>query len=54
MLLAVTFDANSDIFPIAICICESKSTNSWKWFLQILFEYIGEQETRRITFMSDR
>lgn len=53
ILLIVTLDANNDIFPIVVCICKGKTTNDWKWFLQILFEQIEEKVTRRIMFMSN-
>ena len=53
LLSAVALDANSGIFPIAVCVCEGENTYSWKWFLHLLKEQVGE-ETRRITFMSDR
>ncbi|XP_048319534.2 uncharacterized protein LOC125418882 [Ziziphus jujuba] len=54
LLSAVALDANSGIFPIAICVCEGESTGTWGWFLNLLNEYIGEVETRIISFMSDR
>ena len=53
LLSAVALDANSGIFPIAVCVCEGENTDSWKCFLHLLKEQVGE-ETRRITFMSDR
>lgn len=36
LLLAVTLDANSGVFPIAVCICETESAETWRWFFSIL------------------
>lgn len=52
VLTAVTLDANSGIFPLAIMICEGESENSWKYFFDCLTSYM--QDERVVTFMSDR
>ncbi|TXG61099.1 hypothetical protein EZV62_012462 [Acer yangbiense] len=53
LLSAIAVDANSGVFPIAICICEGESKDSWGWFLQQLYCHIGLDDNRRVTFMSD-
>ncbi|KAK3229525.1 hypothetical protein Dsin_001406 [Dipteronia sinensis] len=30
LLLAMSLDANSGLFPLAICICEKETNNSWE------------------------
>ena len=54
LLSAIAVDANSGVFPIAICICEGESKDSWGWFLQQLYCHIGLDDNRRVTFISDR
>ena len=38
LLLAMALDAKNEIFPIAVCICESECAGRWKWFFIILSE----------------
>ena len=54
LLSAIGIDANNGVFPVAVCICEGESKDSWGWFIQQLYMHIGLEETRRITFMTDR
>nr|XP_048332880.1 uncharacterized protein LOC125423256 [Ziziphus jujuba var. spinosa] len=54
LLTAVGVDANNSIFPLAFSVCEGENYDSWIWFLNLISEYIGVHETRRISFMSDR
>ncbi|XP_044506443.1 uncharacterized protein LOC123226047 [Mangifera indica] len=52
LLSAVAIDANSGIFPLAICVCEVENNDSWGYFLGMLKEFMGD--VLPITFMSDR
>ncbi|KAK2658048.1 hypothetical protein Ddye_011100 [Dipteronia dyeriana] len=54
LLSATALDENSCIIPIALCICESETSESWTWFLRLLRESLGWEEGRPICFMSDR
>ncbi|KAK3230734.1 hypothetical protein Dsin_002615 [Dipteronia sinensis] len=54
LMSAVGLDANNGVFPIALCVAEWESKQSWGWFLEQLYLHIGLEETRRVTFMSDR
>ncbi|XP_031260044.1 uncharacterized protein LOC116118214 [Pistacia vera] len=52
LLSAVSMDANSGIFPVAITICEIENKESWKYFMTLLKGFIGDIDS--ITIMSDR
>ncbi|XP_073050537.1 uncharacterized protein [Primulina eburnea] len=52
LLCAVTLDANSSIFPIAVMISEGENQDSWEYFLDCLHWHLGDE--RYLTFMSDR
>ncbi|XP_073053773.1 uncharacterized protein [Primulina eburnea] len=52
LLCAVTLDANSSIFPIAVMISEGENQVSWEYFLDCLHWHLGDE--RYLTFMSDR
>ncbi|KAL5819097.1 hypothetical protein ACOSQ4_022939 [Xanthoceras sorbifolium] len=54
LLAAVGLDANNGVFPIAICIAEGETKDSWCWFMEQLHMHIGLEETRRVTFITDR
>ena len=54
LLSATALDGDSGIVPIAICICESESTDSWTWFLRLLRDSLEWEEGRPICFISDR
>ncbi|XP_060669136.1 uncharacterized protein LOC132800145 [Ziziphus jujuba] len=54
LLIAVGVDANNNIFLLAFFVCEGKNYDNQIWFLNLISEYIGVHETRRICFMSDR
>ncbi|KAK2646147.1 hypothetical protein Ddye_021342 [Dipteronia dyeriana] len=54
LLSAIFIDANNSVFPVAICICEGESKDSWSWFIDNLYRHIGMEDNRRMTFMSDR
>ncbi|KAH9797267.1 SWIM-type domain-containing protein [Citrus sinensis] len=52
LLSAVALDANTGIYPIAVCVCTVESTSTWTWFLGHLKDYI--KDSRQLTFMCDR
>lgn len=52
LLSVVILDVNQEIFPLAICVYESKNIDSWTWFLGHLKEYLAN--SRELTFMTDR
>ncbi|XP_031253261.1 uncharacterized protein LOC116111206 [Pistacia vera] len=52
LLSTVSMDANNDIFPVAITICEIENKESWRYFMTLLNEFIGDIDP--ITIMSDR
>ncbi|KAJ4702229.1 MuDR family transposase [Melia azedarach] len=54
LLSAVALDANNGIFPLAVCVCESENADSWKWFLEILYQWLEVENTCAMTFMTDR
>ena len=53
LLTIVTFDANNDIIPLAVCVCEVQCKDS-KWFLELLKEHRGMLNDMVLTIMSDK
>ncbi|KAL5783072.1 hypothetical protein ACOSP7_008101 [Xanthoceras sorbifolium] len=53
-LNAIGIDANNEVFPVAWCVAEGESKQSWGWFLDLLHLHLGLDESRRLTFISDR
>ncbi|KAK2655076.1 hypothetical protein Ddye_008128 [Dipteronia dyeriana] len=54
LLSAVALDANSGLFPLAVCICKKETQSSWEWFLNNLKIHLKYPSDRNLTFMSDR
>ncbi|KAK4857481.1 hypothetical protein QYF36_001363 [Acer negundo] len=54
VLSATTLDGDSGIVPIAMCIYESETTESWTWLLRLLHESLEWEEGRPICFISYR
>ncbi|KAK4842568.1 hypothetical protein QYF36_023901 [Acer negundo] len=54
LLSATAFDGDKNILHIAICICESKTSDSWSWFLRELRDSLGWYDRKKICFISDR
>ncbi|XP_058756990.1 uncharacterized protein LOC131630222 [Vicia villosa] len=52
LLIAVARDPNDQYFPLAFGVVETETKESWRWFLQLLMEDIGQQ--RRYVFISDQ
>ncbi|KAK1591388.1 hypothetical protein Q3G72_006827 [Acer saccharum] len=54
LLSALSLDANSGLFPLAVCICEKETKYSWMWFLNNLKMYLQFPSDKHLCFMSDR
>ncbi|TXG47739.1 hypothetical protein EZV62_027033 [Acer yangbiense] len=54
LLSVVALDANSGLFPLAVCICEKETKYSWMWFLNHLKMYLQFPYDIHLCFMSDR
>lgn len=54
MLTAVGMDPNGCIYPLAMAVVEVESKSTWKWFLQILKNDLGIENTYTYTIMTDK
>ncbi|TXG72825.1 hypothetical protein EZV62_001404 [Acer yangbiense] len=54
LLSAIALDANSGRFPLACCICEGETLESWSWFLEQLHLFLKYPAYKLICFISDR
>ncbi|TXG56738.1 hypothetical protein EZV62_018051 [Acer yangbiense] len=54
LLCAIAINANCGVYPNALGVCELKCRETWTWFLQLLYEHMGQHDNRTICFMSDR
>jgi hypothetical protein len=52
LLIAVGRDPNDQYFPLAFGVVETETTESWRWFLQLLMDDIGKDN--RFVFISDQ
>ncbi|KAI5447484.1 hypothetical protein KIW84_015079 [Lathyrus oleraceus] len=52
LLIAVGRDPNDQYYPIAFGVCETETKESWRWFLTLLLEDIGQE--KRPVFISDQ
>ncbi|KAK2446568.1 hypothetical protein QL285_017358 [Trifolium repens] len=52
LLIAVGRDPNDQYFPLAFGIVETETKESWRWFIQLLMEDIGQD--KRIVYISDQ
>jgi hypothetical protein len=52
LLIAVGRDPNDQYFPLAFGVCETETKESWRWFLTLLLEDIGQE--KRWVFISDQ
>ncbi|KAL4343300.1 hypothetical protein AHAS_Ahas11G0064600 [Arachis hypogaea] len=53
LLTAIGQDTNNHIYHVAYVIVESENKKSWKWFLEIFQEDVGDFQANRFNFMSD-
>ncbi|XP_070009520.1 uncharacterized protein [Nicotiana sylvestris] len=53
LLIAVTVDANGQIFPLAFAICANESQETWTLFLNHLKEHVVKQRSG-VCLISDR
>ena len=42
LLAATSLDGNKGVFPLAWCVAEGESSDSWSWFLDCLQSCIGD------------
>ncbi|XP_058742157.1 uncharacterized protein LOC131614611 [Vicia villosa] len=52
LLIAVGRDPNDQYFPLALGVVENETKESWRWFIQILMEDIGQD--KRYVFISNQ
>jgi hypothetical protein len=52
LLIAVGRDPNDSYFPLAFGVVETETKESWRWFLQLLMEDLGQ--ANRFVFISDQ
>ncbi|XP_073137920.1 uncharacterized protein [Henckelia pumila] len=53
ILIAVTLDANNQVLPLAFAIVDEETSDSWKWFLENVGQYVVCGESG-ICLISDR
>lgn len=54
LLLAISLDGNNGIYPLAMGIVNKENFDNWSWFLQLLWEHVGIDDQRIVTFMLNR
>ena len=54
LLIAVGRDPNDQYMPIAFAVVENETKESWKWFMNLLLEDLGDLNTNRYVFISDQ
>ncbi|XP_016200220.1 uncharacterized protein LOC107641235 [Arachis ipaensis] len=54
LLIAVAQDANNQFYVVAYGVAKSETKESWKWFLTLLEEDLGDVQTHGWNFMSDQ
>ncbi|KAK2382535.1 hypothetical protein QL285_070062 [Trifolium repens] len=52
ILIAVGRDPNDQYFPLAFGVVETETKESWRWFIQLLLEDVGQHN--RFVFISDQ
>ncbi|XP_027082558.1 uncharacterized protein [Coffea arabica] len=52
MLIAVSADANNQLFPLAFSIVEGENNDSWGWFMACIREFVTQR--RGLCVISDR
>lgn len=54
LLSAVGTDSNDGMYPIAWAVVETEDTSSWTWFLELLVQDLGVENSHHWTFISDK
>ncbi|KAK1266592.1 hypothetical protein QJS04_geneDACA002547 [Acorus gramineus] len=54
MLNATSVDADSCLFPVAYAVVETESGDTWRWFLDMLHEAIGDVGGLALTSDKDK
>ncbi|XP_027922943.1 uncharacterized protein LOC114180850 [Vigna unguiculata] len=54
LLVAVGRDPNDQYFPLAFAVVENECKETWRWFLSLLLEDIGDIQSNRWVFISDQ
>ncbi|XP_027903766.1 uncharacterized protein LOC114163669 [Vigna unguiculata] len=54
LLVAVGRDPNDQYYPLAFAVVENECKETWKWFLTLLLEDIGDIGNHRWVFISDQ
>ena len=52
LLVAVGRDPNDQYFPLAFAVVENECKETWRWFLTLLLDDIGDMQTNRWVFIS--
>ena len=52
-MIVVGRDPNDQYMPITFVV-ETETKETWRWFLNVLFEDIGSVETNKWVFISDQ
>ncbi|RDX79653.1 hypothetical protein CR513_39905, partial [Mucuna pruriens] len=54
MLIIVARDANDQYFPLDFAVIETKTKESWRWFITLLLEDIEDIATNKWVFIFDK
>ncbi|XP_021996805.1 uncharacterized protein LOC110893954 [Helianthus annuus] len=54
ILTAIGVDGNNGIYPVAYALVEAETFKSWEWFLELLKDDLGLEDSTNFTFISDR
>ena len=54
LLVAVGRDPNDQYFPLAFAVVENECKETWRWFLTLLLQDIGDIDSHRWVFISDQ
>jgi hypothetical protein len=52
LLIVVGRDPNDQYFPLAFGVVENETKESWRWFIQLLMEDLGQENI--YVFISDQ
>jgi hypothetical protein len=45
LLIAIAFDANNELFPLAFAIVDEENNSKWRWLLLCLQRYVISDRT---------